>query len=752
MKRTRTLGTRRVAPAFIALCIALLLAGCNLLGDSDTPTPEPGPAPKPAVISVTVTSSTPTVTLGGSRDFVATVEVTDGAAQTVEWSIKGAHVSGTKIKESSLEDGVRLTVSNDETAQTLTIVATSTVDAEKFGSATVAITDSWTALYMAISEAYIAQSGTVVNTAAANVPVGSKWVTEGEMAALLAAITSAQNVASVATPAELDAETTALIDAINAFNAVKKDGTSTIPLLTSVTALTAYLETLPASSSPATVRLKLAFNTGTLQGEQIAWAAVNTAVKNGGKYVELDLSACTAADTATADTIAGASAPSGNHFNIIKDNAYIKGVILPDTLTTVGGYAFHGCSALTSVSIPSKVSAIGTYAFAGCTALTGIAIPSGVTAVEDYAFYGCSALISVNIADSVTDIGAYAFYGCGALASAIIPSKVSAIGQRAFYGCSGLKSVTILGNIGTGSDAFSGITSITSVSIGKDVTKIGDSAFYYCSGLTSVDIPVSEVSSEGVITLSKVTSIGDSAFYGCSGLTSVIIPSEVASIGASAFYACSNLTSVTIQDSVSIPSKLSKIGASAFSSCYRLTDVTIPGKVTSIGEYAFRYCSGLTGFEVAESNAQYSAQDGILYDKVKTRLIQVPGAKSGAHNNLPSSLTEIGAYAFSSCYRVTSVTIPVNVTKIGEYAFVNCSDLSSVIIPGKVSTIGRQAFYDCAVLSSVIFGTGSNITAQWDNDMFSTGIDDTGTNLWEAYISGTKSGIYTRSGITWAEM
>ena len=168
--------------------------------------------------------------------------------------------------------------------------------------------------------------------------------------------------------------------------------------------------------------------------------------------------------------------------------------------------------------IGNSVTSIGSYAFFDCDGLTSVEIPNSVTSIGDYAFYSCSGLTFVVIGNSVTSIGKSAFDGCYRLTSVEIGNSVTSIGKSAFYGCSRL----------------------TSVEIGNSVTSIGESAFYGCSRLTSVVIP------------NSVTSIGNGAFYGCSRLTSVIIGNNVTSISSSAFSGCLNLQSITLGNRIEL--------------------------------------------------------------------------------------------------------------------------------------------------------------------------------------------------------
>ncbi|MCM1071906.1 MAG: leucine-rich repeat domain-containing protein [Alistipes timonensis] len=168
----------------------------------------------------------------------------------------------------------------------------------------------------------------------------------------------------------------------------------------------------------------------------------------------------------------------------------------------------------------------------------------------------------------------------------------------------------------------------------------------------------------------------------------------VTTIGFGAFNGCSDMTAVTI------PNTVTKIVEHAFHNCDGLTAVTIPSSVTSISPVAFRQCSNLKEISVAEGNTNYISVDGVLFNKAKTSIIIYPIAK-GSSYEIPSSVTTIGEYAFEGCIGLTSVTIPESVITIDEYAFDDCIGLTSVTIPESVITIGSGAFYNCSGLTSV---------------------------------------------------
>ena len=205
-------------------------------------------------------------------------------------------------------------------------------------------------------------------------------------------------------------------------------------------------------------------------------------------------------------------------------NTLISGcmnTIIPNSVTTIGGGAFSGCTALTSIDIPNSVTSIGKSAFDECSGLTSVTIGNSVANIEQWAFTYCSALSSIivnkenKVYDSRNNCNAIIetatntlILGC---ANTIIPNSVTKIGEY----------------------AFEGNNNLTSINIPNSVTSIGEEAFYGCHGLTSIDIP------------NSVKSIKESAFAGCWSLASVTIGNSVTNIEYYAFYSYSDLVSVT---------------------------------------------------------------------------------------------------------------------------------------------------------------------------------------------------------------
>ena len=161
---------------------------------------------------------------------------------------------------------------------------------------------------------------------------------------------------------------------------------------------------------------------------------------------------------------------------------FLKSLVIPDSVTNIGDYAFWGCKSLKSLVIPDSVTSIGDYAFDDCTSLSSLVIPEGVTSIGHCAFRGCYSLSNIVIPNGVTSIEDCAFSRCKSLVEVVIPDSVTSIGYWAFEGCRSLNDIIIPDSVTSiGYWAFEGCRSLNDIIIPDSVTSIGDGAFWGCS-------------------------------------------------------------------------------------------------------------------------------------------------------------------------------------------------------------------------------------------------------------------------------
>ena len=368
------------------------------------------------------------------------------------------------------------------------------------------------------------------------------------------------------------------------------------------------------------------------------------------------------------------------------NNTYSGSISVPETVTnngteysvtTIGESAFKG-SAVTSVSMPESITSIGRYAFSGCQNLESVTLPETLTTLGSDAFSGCQNLESVALPESLTTLGGSAFKSCSSLKAVKIPSKVTAIPDDCFYDCSSLESVTIPEGVATiGSGAFQSCK-FNTLALPSTITSIGGWAFSNNFNLQSIicnattppvldDYAFSSTTDKDIkVPLSSIVAYRQADgwknftnYYGeevaADGITYRINEKEAVVAEAD-----SSLTEANILSSVEFEGNqypVIKINSSVFSDNMNLTAVTLPEGLVEIGAYAFRECKNL------ESVA------------------------------LPESLTTLGIRAFGGCQSLRAVKIPSKETTIPDQCFSDCSSLESVTIPEGVTTIGERAFY-----------------------------------------------------------
>ena len=267
--------------------------------------------------------------------------------------------------------------------------------------------------------------------------------------------------------------------------------------------------------------------------------------------------------------------------NFLKDSK-ITSITIPKSITTIGVDAFSGCSSLTSVHI-SDLSAWCNIRFDNRYAnpltygrhlnlneqeITNLTIPNSVTSIGDYAFNNCSGLTSITIPNSVTSIGEYAFSNCSCLKSLTIPANVTSFGFKAFDGCSGIttlnyraKALTNPGNIlgmanvetvnfdggatVVPANLLSNFSKLGLVNIGKDVTTIESGAFNNCSFAVmmynAANCETGEISISNLRYLEIGTNVKSipsaKAFYNCTGLYKIILrPTTPPTLGAATVF------------------------------------------------------------------------------------------------------------------------------------------------------------------------------------------------------------------------
>ena len=387
----------------------------------------------------------------------------------------------------------------------------------------------------------------------------------------------------------------------------------------------------------------------------------------------------------------------------------ITSVVINSGVTTIGEYAFCGCTNLTSVTIPNTVTTIYNNAFEDDAKLTSITIPNSVTYIGYYAFWLCSGLRTVTMSNQVKTIQGVAFSGCSSLKSITLPNTVTTLGIGVFKNCYGLTSV----NIPTGLTAlpeytFEGCIALTSISIPANIKTIGTDVFKICNGLR--DVYVYWTTASAIPAWNSMLTTYTTTLHVPCGTTSIY--DEKVGWGSCTIVGNTQYTitgkTTDANGTVSIDGGTAGTNVSKTTTCD--SEVMLTATPGSDCRYAFiKWTDGVTTNPrtvTVSGNATYTAQFGIA----------TPQGNCGANgNNLTWSLnrctgvltisgsgamkdwsaeTDVPWYIYAP--DITSVVLPVGLTHIGANAFYGCA-MTKIDIPAAVRTFGTRAFFSSSL-------------------------------------------------------
>ena len=427
----------------------------------------------------------------------------------------------------------------------------------------------------------------------------------------------------------------------------------------------------------------------------------------------------------------------------------VKKVVIEDDVTSIGNYAFSGCSSLTDITLPSSVTSIKSCAFYKCSQLASIEIPSSVTSIGNSAFRNCTGLTSITIPESVTSIGDSAFRNCTGLTSITISDRVTSIGNYVFWGCSNLTSIVIPDSVTSiGELAFSDCSSLTSITIPDSVTSIGYAAFSDCSSLKIISLSCkstlkksdfgdqADLVSYTSHTLKKTeakaatcTEKGNKEYWTCEHCGKYFLSDDTnpetataVELSETVIPASHKLTKVEAKDATCAEDGNKEYWTCEHCKKYFLSDDTNPETATAVeqsetiipalkhknattrdavepngtkpGYSGDRYCPDCD--TVLEKGYTYWNEGNLTWKLDADGTLNISG--TGAMKDYDSDSNPSPIYNNSD---VKEVVIEDGVTSIGNKAFDSCSSLTSITIPNSVTSIKAATFYGCTSLTSI---------------------------------------------------
>ena len=478
----------------------------------------------------------------------------------------------------------------------------------------------------------------------------------------------------------------------------------------------------------------------------------------------------------------------GNY--IFQNCESLQTVTLPENLSYIGSYAFSACTNLTELNIPNTVSIIGNYAFSKSglvevvlpqklTKLGGTATTTSVTVTNlSYTFSECPNLTKVtftgdslsiipkyvftktpnlrevNLTKSITTIGSYAFnesgvskmdlsdvntlntysfYKCGNLEDVVLGSSLVEIPSSCFYDCSLLSKVNIPASLTTiGSSAFRG-TALKSVDL-SNVSSLGTYSFYNCSSLEEVKLSdtLTTLPADIFANCQSLTKINlpinlisiDNYALSNTGITSIKLGEDLVSIGKCSFEKCINLKDIDVTECKS----LNSLGELAFNGCSLLSDFQIPNSVTTLNNFVFQDCVGLTGkitipknvtsiaknpfagclnvtgVEIDSNNVNFKSDSTYALYTLDDELIYYPATATGTIT-IPSNIVVL-PNAFERCDNITKLVLSEGIEEVGNTAFGYMYGLEEIVLPSTLTTIHSNAFKQDLKLTNIVLPDG----------------------------------------------
>ena len=344
-----------------------------------------------------------------------------------------------------------------------------------------------------------------------------------------------------------------------------------------------------------------------------------------------------------------------------------KNYVVPYNVQEIGGFSFSGCYKIETVTIPDGIATIELFAFMNCPSIKEITVGHGLTEIGEKAFYYCEALEKVTLPSTLVYMDAWAMEGCSNLTELVLPKENESLTNAFFDGEEWFGELSEPGEEGSDTPIIpepqqptipespqpipvpqaerllkqrirKGTTLLFSYQVTEDNEVI-------ITGLTQM---AEKDKKNRILTIPQkinempVVGIDESAFAKVP-LTYISLPEGLLEIGKGAFYGCN------------------------------LSTVTIPASVRYIGQRVFGANHGMQEINVAEENEVYSSLGGVLYNKERTILFQMPANYPESHYTIPKSVRRLDEYAFGNCRNLETAYVSSTTLQVEKNVYWNTS-------------------------------------------------------------------------------